>query len=162
LVYVYYNLRLWVKQLEIKIDAKAISLDEIDTTAAWRGEVEEPVIETALDWLEDSGDDHGISEDLDQDVSEDIQFHAESASVPPPERESQSEGDRPNGSTSSRPPLPVPSSRGHLSRGSSTSSRGRLTPVRGTHASRAPTPIARGKAVSTAITFARKKGRGNP
>jgi hypothetical protein len=29
-------------------------------------------IDTALDWLEDSGDDHGISEDLDQDVPEDI------------------------------------------------------------------------------------------
>jgi hypothetical protein len=82
--------------------------------------------------------------------------------VPPTERESQSEGDRPSGSTSSLPPLPVPSSRGHLSRGSSTSSRGCLTPVRGAHASRAPTPIARGKTVSTAITFARKKGRGNP
>jgi hypothetical protein len=81
LVYVYYNLRLWVKQLEIKIDAKAISLDEIDTTVAWRLEVEEPIIETALDWLEDSGD-HGISEDMDQDVSEDIQFHVETASVP--------------------------------------------------------------------------------
>jgi hypothetical protein len=49
LVYVYYNLRLWVKQLEIKIDVKAISLDGIDTTVAWRVEVEEPVIETALD-----------------------------------------------------------------------------------------------------------------
>jgi hypothetical protein len=71
LVYVHYNLRLWVKQLEIKIDAKAISLDEIDTTAAWRVEVEEPVTETAIDWLEDSGDDHGISEYLDQFVSED-------------------------------------------------------------------------------------------
>jgi hypothetical protein len=166
LVYVHYNLRLWVKQLEIKIDAKAISLDEIDTTAAWRVEVEEPVTETTLDWLEDSGDDHGISEDLDQDVSEDIQFHAESTSVPPGlppvERESQSEGDRPSGSTSSQPPLLVPSSRGHFSRGSSTSSRGCLTPVRGAHASRAPTPTARGKAVSTAITFARKKSRGNP
>jgi hypothetical protein len=72
LVYVHYNLKLWVKQLEMKIDVKAISLDEIDTTAAWSVEVEEPVTETALDWLEDSGDDHGISEDLDQDVSEDI------------------------------------------------------------------------------------------
>jgi hypothetical protein len=60
LVYVHYNPRLWVKQLEIKIDAKAISLDEIDTTAAWRVEVEEPITENALDWLEDSGDDHGI------------------------------------------------------------------------------------------------------
>jgi hypothetical protein len=115
LVYVYYNLRLWVKQLEIKNDAKAISLDGIDTTAAWRVEVEEPVIETALDWLVDSGDDHGISEDLDQDVLEDIQFHGESASVPPAERQSQSEGDRPSGSTSSLPTLSIPSSRGHLS-----------------------------------------------
>jgi hypothetical protein len=85
LVYAYYNLRLWVKQLEIKIDAKAISLDGIGTTVAWRAEVEEPVIETALDWLKDSGDDHGIFEDLDQAVLENIQFHAESASVPPTE-----------------------------------------------------------------------------
>ena len=151
-----------MKQLEIKIDAKAISLDETDTIVAWRVEVEDPVTENTLDWLEDSADDHGISEDLDQDVSEDIQFHAESASVPPAERESQSEGDRPSGSTSSRPPLPVPSSRGHLSRGSSTSSRGCLTPVRGAHASRAPTSADRGKAVSTAITFAHKKVRGSP
>jgi hypothetical protein len=81
--------------------------------------------------------------------------------VPPTKRLSQSEGDRPNGSTSSLPPLPVPSSRGHLSRGSSSSSRGRLTPVQGAHASRAPTPSARGKAISTTITFARKRGRGN-
>jgi hypothetical protein len=99
LVYVYYNLKLWVKQLEKKIDAKPISLDGIDTTVAWRVEVEEPVIETALDWLEDSGDDHGISEDLDQDVPEDIQFHAESASVPPAEPQSQSEGDVPYGTS---------------------------------------------------------------
>ena len=74
-----------MKQLEKNPDAKAISLDGIDTIVAWRVEVEEPVIETTLDWLEDSGDDHGISEDLDQDVSKDIQFHAESASVPPTE-----------------------------------------------------------------------------
>jgi hypothetical protein len=126
-----------VKQIEKKPYAKAISLDGIDTTAAWRVEVEEPVIETALDWLEDSYDDHGISEELDQDVPEDIQFHTESASVPPSEPHSQSEGDRPSGSTSSVPPLP--SSRGHQSRGSSSSSRGRLTPVRGAHASRATT-----------------------
>jgi hypothetical protein len=72
LVYVYYNLRLWVKHLVKKPNAKAISLDRIDTTIAWRLEVEEPVIETALDWLEDSVDDHDISEELDQDVPKDI------------------------------------------------------------------------------------------
>ena len=60
----------------------------VDTTAAWRVEVEEPVIETALDWLDDNGDDHGICEDLDQDVPEDIQFHVESVSVPPTEPQS--------------------------------------------------------------------------
>ena len=58
-------------------DVDTISLDGIDTTVAWRVEVEELVIEIALDWLEDSDDDHGISEELDQDVPEDIQFHAE-------------------------------------------------------------------------------------
>jgi hypothetical protein len=157
LVYVYYNLRLWVKQLEKKPDVKAISLDGIDTTAAWRVEIEEPVIEIALDWLEDSDNDHGISEELDQDVPENIQFHDESASVPPVEPQSQSEGDRPSGSNSSLPPLP--SSRGHQSRGSSTSSRGRSTPIQGPHASRAPTPSARGKSLSAAITFVCKRGR---
>ena len=142
---------------------KAISLDGINTTVTWMVEVEEPVIETILDWLEDSDDDHGISEELDHDVPkdipEDIQFHAESAKVPPAEPQPQSEGDRPSGSTSSLPPLP--SSRGHRSRGSSSSSRGCSTPVRGAQASREPTPSARGKTLSTTITFARKRGRGN-
>ena len=148
-----------MKQLEKKPDAKAISLDGIDTTAAWKVEVKEPVIETALDWLEDSDDDHGISEELDQDVPEDIQFHAKSASVPPANPQSESEGDRPSGSTRSLPPLP--SSRGHKSRGSSSSSRGRSTPVQGAQASRATTPSARGKSLSTMITFSHKSGRGN-
>jgi hypothetical protein len=152
-----------VKQLEKKPDVKAISLDGIDTSIAWRVEVKEPVIETTLEWLEDSDDDHGIFEEMDQDVPEDIQFHADSASVPPAKPQSQPKGDRPNGSTSNLPPLP--SSRGHRSRGSSSSSRGRSTPVRGAHAStgahasRAPTPSARGKALSATITFSRKRGR---
>jgi hypothetical protein len=147
-----------MKQLEKKTYAKAISLDGIDTTAAWRVEVEEPIIETALDWLEEDSDgDHGIPEELDRDVPKDIQFHIESASVPPAEPQSQSERDRPSGSTNSLPPLP--SSRGHPSRGSSSSSRGSSTPVQGAQASRAPTPSARGKALSAAITFSRKRGR---
>jgi len=45
MVYVYYNLRLSVKQLERIRDMEAISLDGIDTTAAWR-------VEFADDWLE--------------------------------------------------------------------------------------------------------------
>ncbi len=61
MVYVYYNLRLWVKQLEKMSDVNAISLEEIDTTAAWRVEAEEPVMEDAPNWLEEDGDeDHSI------------------------------------------------------------------------------------------------------
>ena len=53
MVYVYYNLRLWVKQIEKTPDVSAISLDEIDTTAAWRVETERPILESAPEWIED-------------------------------------------------------------------------------------------------------------
>ena len=49
LVYVSYNLQLWMKQLEKKPEVEAISLDDIDTNAAWRVEIEEPIMEAALD-----------------------------------------------------------------------------------------------------------------
>ena len=52
MVYVYYNLRLWVRQLETIPDMEAISLDGIDTTAAWRVEAERPLMESVDDWLE--------------------------------------------------------------------------------------------------------------
>eukprot|EP00253_Pinus_taeda_P027583 PITA_27583 len=52
MVYVYYNLQLWVKQLEKIPNMKAISLDGIDTTVAWRVEVERPLMESSNDWLE--------------------------------------------------------------------------------------------------------------
>eukprot|EP00253_Pinus_taeda_P011626 PITA_11626 len=51
MVYVYYNLRLWVRQLEKTPDVDAISLDGIDTTAAWRVEAKRPLMESADDWL---------------------------------------------------------------------------------------------------------------
>eukprot|EP00253_Pinus_taeda_P028791 PITA_28791 len=51
MVYVYYNLRLWVRQLKKTPDVDAISLDGIDTTAAWRVEDERPLMEAAEDWL---------------------------------------------------------------------------------------------------------------
>ena len=40
-------------QIERTPNVEAISLDDIDTTATWRVEIEEPIMETALDWLED-------------------------------------------------------------------------------------------------------------
>jgi hypothetical protein len=57
LVYVYYNLRLWVKQLDKESDIEAISLDNIDTTSQWRVEIQEPEMEEALEWLEEHADD---------------------------------------------------------------------------------------------------------
>jgi hypothetical protein len=44
MVYVYYNLRLLVRQIQKTPDVDAISLDEIDTSAEWRVESERPVI----------------------------------------------------------------------------------------------------------------------
>ena len=59
-----------MKQIEKKRDANVISLDEIDTTAAWRAEAEEPVMEDAPNWLEEDGDEnHIISEELDEHVA---------------------------------------------------------------------------------------------
>eukprot|EP00253_Pinus_taeda_P008055 PITA_08055 len=45
MVYVYYNLRLWVKQLQKPTDVEAISLDNIDTTSSWRVETERPIMD---------------------------------------------------------------------------------------------------------------------
>jgi hypothetical protein len=56
LVYVYYNLRLWVKQLDKEPDIEAISLDNIDTTSQWRVEIQEPEMEEAPEWLEEHAD----------------------------------------------------------------------------------------------------------
>eukprot|EP00253_Pinus_taeda_P007364 PITA_07364 len=52
MVYVYYNLRLWVRQLERIPDMEVISLDEINTTTTWRVENERTLMESANDWLE--------------------------------------------------------------------------------------------------------------
>ena len=83
-----------MKQHERKVDATTISLDEINTIAARRAECEELVMEVAPDWLEDNHDtdsDHG-----DEHVPFPEEFHTDSGSVP----QSELEGDRPGGSTS--------------------------------------------------------------
>jgi hypothetical protein len=38
MVYVYYNLKLWVRQINKVLDTDAISLDALDTTSSWRVE----------------------------------------------------------------------------------------------------------------------------
>ena len=78
LVYISYNIRLWVKQIQKNPEVEAISLDDIDTTVAWRVEIKEPIMEGAPDWLED--DTHDMeSETWDDEWLDSFEI------VPPPE-----------------------------------------------------------------------------
>jgi hypothetical protein len=51
MVYVYYNLRLWVRKIEKTPDVDAILLDGINTATASRVETERPIMEPVLNWL---------------------------------------------------------------------------------------------------------------
>jgi hypothetical protein len=99
LVYVYYNLRLWVKQLDKEPDIEAISLDDIDTTIQWRVEIQEPEMEEAPEWLEEHADDlreEGTTEEeeeeddvplpMDTEVEEEIGLPVDPMPPPPPQR----------------------------------------------------------------------------
>jgi hypothetical protein len=52
MVYVYYNLRLLVRQIQKTPDVDTISLDGIDTSAEWRVESERPILESMPDWIQ--------------------------------------------------------------------------------------------------------------
>eukprot|EP00253_Pinus_taeda_P007356 PITA_07356 len=52
MVYVYCNLRLWMRQLQKTLDVESISLVNIDTIAAWRVETERPTMDSIADWLD--------------------------------------------------------------------------------------------------------------
>eukprot|EP00253_Pinus_taeda_P032126 PITA_32126 len=56
-VYVHYNIRLRVRQIESPMDPDAISLDNIDVLSPWRVETEEPILEESPSWLEPVADD---------------------------------------------------------------------------------------------------------
>jgi hypothetical protein len=66
MVYVYYNLKLWVKQIDKAPNTNAISLDVLDTTSPWRVETERPIMEEAPEWLE-----HDANE-LEEEEEEDV------------------------------------------------------------------------------------------
>jgi hypothetical protein len=53
LVYVHYNLRLWLRKMERTSDVDVISLDNIDVLSKWRVESEVPIMEEAPAWLEE-------------------------------------------------------------------------------------------------------------
>jgi hypothetical protein len=53
MVYVYYNIRLWVRQLQKTTNVEGILLDGIDTTTTWRVETERHVMDLTHDWLQE-------------------------------------------------------------------------------------------------------------
>ena len=131
MVYVYYNLRLWVRQLEKTPDVDAISLDGIDTTAAWRVEDERPLMESAEDWL---GPD--VVEGEEEQVEEEV--------TPPTRATTATSRGR------GLPPIPPTSS--------SSATRAHQTPLPSPPA-QAPASTSRGK--GKVVAFSRKRGRGN-
>jgi hypothetical protein len=95
LVYVYYNLRLWVKQLDKEPDIEDISLDNIDTTSQWRVEIQELEMEEAPEWLEEHADnlmEEGATEEeevplpVDTEAEEEIGLPVDPMPPPPPQR----------------------------------------------------------------------------
>jgi hypothetical protein len=95
LVYVYYNLRLWVKQLDKEPDIEAISLDNIDTTSQWRVEIQEPEMEEAPEWWRsmDGGGNRGgggateeVPLPVDTEAEEEIGLPVDPMPPPPPQR----------------------------------------------------------------------------
>jgi hypothetical protein len=133
MVYVYYNLRLWVRQINKVPDTDAISLDALDTTSPWRVETERPVMEEAPEWLE-----HDVDELEEEELSEDVplpgetdleQEDIESLSDPlsqRPERlPTRGRGGRHPTSSSTLSPGVAPSTSGSASTRPPTASRGK-------------------------------------
>jgi len=150
MVYVNYNLRLWVKQINKVPDTDAIVLDLIHTTSSWRMEIEETVMEEAPEWLE-----HDVDELEGEEVSEpeDLPFTGETNLEQQEDIESFSE-------LVPRPPqtLPIRGRGGRHPTTSSTLSPGVAPSTLGSTSTGPPTSF-RGKV--PAMTFARKRGRGN-
>jgi hypothetical protein len=72
MVYVYYNLRLLVRQIQKTPDVDAISLDGIDTSATWRVESERPILELMPDWIQEEAEGAVAEEEAaeEEDVTE--------------------------------------------------------------------------------------------
>jgi hypothetical protein len=148
MVYVYYNLRLWVRQIDKVPNTDAISLDVLDTTSPWRVETKRPVMEEAPEWLE-----HDVDELEEEEVSEDVPL--------PGETDLEQEEDIESVSQPVPPPPQRQATRGRGRRhptSASTLSPGVAPSTSGSTSTRPPT-ASRGKAPT--VTFAHKRGRGN-
>jgi hypothetical protein len=56
MVFVYYNLRLWLKRIDKTQTQRPFHWDANDTMTPWRVEVEKPIMEDAPRWLEEDVD----------------------------------------------------------------------------------------------------------
>eukprot|EP00253_Pinus_taeda_P032382 PITA_32382 len=79
IVYVYYNLRLWVRQDQKPTDVEAISLDNIDTTSSWRVETERPIMDSIPDWLGVDLEDVAVAGEGESEVEEEEQHRGQEA-----------------------------------------------------------------------------------
>ena len=179
MVYVYYNLRLQVKQIDKEPNRDAISLDNIDTLSDWRVESEEPAMEEAPEWLAAEGEEEDVSEgeqgeeevggNLEEDIPlpQDEEFGFDFPDIPiyPPQRPAAT-------TRGAERQLTLSSTIGRAV-GASTStstpgsSRATTPPAprfgQATSSARPPTPPTsrgRGRAVPLRA-FTRKRGRGN-
>eukprot|EP00253_Pinus_taeda_P003827 PITA_03827 len=73
MVYVYYNLRLWVRQRQKPTDVEAISLDNIDTTSSWSVETKRPIMDSIPDWLGVDLEDVAVAEEREPEIEEEEQ-----------------------------------------------------------------------------------------
>jgi hypothetical protein len=65
MVYAYYDLRLWVRQINKVPDMDAISFNALDTMSPWSVEIERSVMDETPEWLEHDDDE---LEELSEDV----------------------------------------------------------------------------------------------
>eukprot|EP00253_Pinus_taeda_P004357 PITA_04357 len=151
MVYVYYNLWLWVRQLQKPTDVEAISLDNIDTTAARRVETERPILDTIPDWLGVDLEDVAVAEEGEPKIEEEeAEQHQGQEAVAELDEDAEEEvtpsrvGSS-SGSVAQGPPLP-------------SASRGRLSPFHFVSPG-AGSSSSRGK--DKAIPYSRKRGRGS-
>eukprot|EP00253_Pinus_taeda_P036730 PITA_36730 len=119
MVYVYYNLRLCVRQLQKPTDVEAISLDNIDTTASWRVKTERPILDSIPDWLGVDLEDVAVAKEGEPEIEEEeAEQHQGQEAVTELDEDAEEEVTPSRmGSSSSiaqRPPLPS-ASRGRLS-----------------------------------------------
>eukprot|EP00253_Pinus_taeda_P032329 PITA_32329 len=134
------------RQLEKTPGVDAISLDGIDTTAAWRVEAERPLMEFADDWLvQDVVEGEEEQEQEEEQVEQEEEEEEQEEEVTPPARATTATSRR-----RGLPPIPPTSS--------SSPSKARQTPLPSPPA-QAPTSTSRGK--GKAVAFSRKRGRGN-